>query len=172
MNNFDPLIMHKLSLILAVLCLAVGCREAADSHGHSHDGKGAHSHDAVHGPPHGGTPVLVADDEFHLELVLDPTAARMLAYVLDGHLESYVSVAETNFILVATLGGSEHRLEFHRVRDTVLGAAGDKSARFEAGADWLRLVKEFEGTIPSITLDGKTFSNISFKFPQGSMHVH
>jgi hypothetical protein len=172
MNNLDPLIMQKLSLILAVLCLAVGCREAVDSHGHSHDGEDAHSHDAVQSPPHGGTPVLVADDEFHLELVLDPTAARMQAYVLDGHLESYVSVAETNFTLVATLGGSEQRLEFRRVPDTAVGAIGDKSARFEAGADWLRSVKEFEGAIPSITLNGKTFSNISFKFPKGTMHVH
>jgi len=166
--------MKKLNLILigTILCLAAGCREAADSHGHSHDGDDAHSHDTAHGPPHGGTPVLVADDEFHLELVLDSTSAKMQAYVLDGHLESYIPVAETNFVLIATSVGGENQLTFHRVLDSASGKPADKSSLFEAQADWLKSAKAFEGSIPSITLNGKTYTNIAFAFPKGSMHVH
>jgi hypothetical protein len=30
----------------------------------------------------------------------------------------------------------------------------------------------FEGVIPKITLDGKTFENVRFSYPKGSRHEH
>jgi hypothetical protein len=155
-----------------LLTAAVGCRDSHDSHGHAHDGDSAHSHDAGHGhdhaPPHGGTPVVIADDQFHLELVHDSAAGKMQAYVLDGHLEGYIQVAETSFVVAANVAEQTHALAFQRTP----GADGAKSSLFEAQADWLKTAKEFAGNIPTITLDGKTFTNISFAFPKGSKHVH
>lgn len=173
MNILRPFAFLTTALLLTV---AVGCRDANDSHGHSHDGENAHRHDAGHGhdhaPPHGGTPVVVAADQFHLELVLDATAGKMQAYVLDGHLESYVQVPETNFVIVAKVGGSTEQLSFQRAPDPASGTVPAKSLLFEAQAEWLKSIKEFEGNIPTITLGGKTFTNISFAFPKGSKHVH
>lgn len=159
---------------LAALGLLSGCgdRQTADSGGHSHAAGEAHSHDTEQAPPHGGTPVLVADDEFHLELVLDPAAARLQAYVLDGHLERYVQVAETNFVIVAKSGGATEQLAFQRAPEPGSGTVPAKSALFEARAEWLKTAKEFEATIPTITLNGKTFTNVSFPFPKGTKHVH
>jgi hypothetical protein len=173
MNTLKSLAILSTALMLTV---AVGCRDSADSHGHSHDGEAAHDHDADadhdQAPPHGGTPVVVADDQFHLELVLDATAAKMRAYVLDGHLEGYVQVPETNFVMVAKAGGKNEQLVFQRTPEPTSGSVPEKSSIFEAQADWLKVAKEFEGLIPTITLNGKTFTNILFSFPKGTKHVH
>jgi hypothetical protein len=160
--------------VVAALALLNGCGEhpTADGSGHSHAAGEAHSHAADHAPPHGGTTVLVADDEFHLELVLNPAAAKLQAYVLDGHLERYVQVPETNFVIVASSGGTTERLAFQRAPEPGSGTVPATSALFEARADWLKTAKEFAGSIPTITLNGKTFTNISFPFPKGTQHVH
>ena len=154
----------------AALVLLSGCRDSktVDDHGHSHDGEAAHDH----APPHGGTPVVVADDKFHLELVQDATAGKMQAYVLDGHLEGYVQVPENTFVLLAKAGGQDEQLTFRRASEPASANLPEKSSLFEAQAEWLKTVKEFEGSIPTITLGGKTFTNISFSFPKGSKHVH
>jgi hypothetical protein len=114
----------------------------------------------------------VADDKFHLELVHDATVGKMQAYVLDGHLEGYVQVPETSFALVAKAGGKEEQLIFQRATEPASGKVPEKSSLFEAQAEWLKATKEFEGSIPAITLNGATFTNISFSFPKGSKHVH
>jgi len=155
--------------VLASLTLLAGCGDSKSGHGHSHaDG---HGHDD-HAPPHGGTPVVIAADKFHLELVRDATTGKMQAYVLDGHLEGYVQVAETNFLLLAKAGGKDEQLSFQRASEPASGSVPAKSALFEAQADWVKAAKEFEGRIPTITLNGRSFTNISFSFPKGSKHVH
>src|SRR5687768_1562203 len=60
---------------------------------HSHDDKADHAHAKKSGAPHGGTPVQVGDHAFHLELVPDAVDGKMLAYVLDAHMENEVTVA-------------------------------------------------------------------------------
>lgn len=169
-NNSFPRLMVPFLGVVAALVLLNGCSDSktADGHGHSH----SDSHGNDHAPPHGGTPVVVADDKFHLEFVHDATAGKMHAYVLDGHLEGYVPVPETSFVIVAKAGGKEEQLAFQRTPEAASGKAPEKSSLFEAQADWLKAAKEFEGSIPAITLDGKTFTNISFSFPKGSKHVH
>lgn len=137
------------------------------SHRNGHD----HAHTYGHAPPHGGTPVLVAEDTFHLELVLDAGAGKMQAYILDGHLGKHVQVPETSFVLSARIGGKREELLFQRAPEP--GATqSDKSSLFEAQADWLKTAKEFEGHIATITLNGAMFTNISFPFPKGTKHVH
>jgi len=168
MKKLKPFACLTAALLLTV---AVGCRDSSSSHGHSHEGENTHSHDD-HAPPHGGTPVIVADDKFHLELVHDPAAGKMQAYVLDGHLEGYVQVAETSFAMSAKTGGKEEELAFQRAPEPTSSKVPEKSSLFEAQAEWLKATKAFEGSIPTITLNGTTFTNISFSFPKGSKHVH
>lgn len=151
---------------LAALLLS-GCKDSQSQgdqpHGHSHED---------HAPPHGGTPVIVSEHRLHLELVLDAAAAKMQAYVLDGHLEGYVAVAETNLLLVAKIGGAEEKLSFHRAVDPASGKVPAMSSLFEGNAAWLGTTRAFDGSFPTITLNGTTFTNISFSFPKGSKHVH
>jgi hypothetical protein len=159
--------------VVAALALLNGCGDSkSGDHGHSHADGNGHSHGDDHTPPHGGTPVVVEEDKFHLELVRDAAAGKMQAYVLDGHLEGYVQVPETSFAIVAKAGGKDEQLAFHRAPEPASSKVPEKSSLFEAQAEWLKATKQFEGSIPTITLNGTTFTNISFSFPKGSKHVH
>lgn len=168
--------MKKLILVICsvALCFAVGCRDVREDSRNTHESDHDHSHGTNHdhAPPHGGTPVLVAADKFHLELVLDNAAGTMQAYVLDGHLDRYVQVPETEFTLVAKSENHTEQLTFKRAPDHASGEVPARSALFEARADWLKSVKSFAGQIPAISLNGSTFTNISFGFPKGTKHVH
>ena len=125
--------------------------------------------DSFKGLPHGGTPVVVGAHGYHLELVRDAEKGRLQAYVLDGHVERYVSVPEASFELLATLAGKEERLTLQRTP-----LAGKPLAReshlFEGAADWVKTATNFTGVIPTITLQGRTFKNVKVSFPKASMH--
>jgi hypothetical protein len=178
-RHFENLIlidMKKLSLLrflvpvlggVAALALLNGCGDSKHGdHGHGH------SHGDDHAPPHGGTPVVIAEDKFHLELVRDAGAGKMQAYVLDGHLEKYVAVPETSFLLVAKADGRTEQLNFQRAPEPPSGSVPPVSSLFEGQGEWLKSVAKFDGSIPTITLKGKSYTNISFSFPKGTKHVH
>src|ERR1022692_4220466 len=77
-------------LLLAVVLpplLAPGCSRppstASSGQPHKHE----------HHPPHGGTPVVLGDEAYHIELVLDASAGTLQAFVLDGELENFIRSA-------------------------------------------------------------------------------
>src|SRR5688572_27181894 len=123
---------------------------------HSHDGKADHAHAEKSGAPHGGTPVQVGDHAFHLELVPDAVDGKMLAYVLDAHMEKQVSVSGGAFELIAKVvgaGAQEQRLSFSPVTNAP-NATVDKTSVFSAAVPNVNTLTNFEGVIPKITLDG------------------
>ena len=182
-NQNNPIMKNRMTalpvtlLAACSLAIATGCTDSsrqtssAEDHGHDHGPGADHAHAEAPRLPHGGTPVQIGDHGFHLELVHDTTTGEMLAYVLDGHMEQPVSVPATTFELVAKAEGKEHRLAFSAVTDTP-EASGTKVQVFSAPAAGLAGISEFEGTILEITLDGKTFSNVTFHYPEGSYHEH
>lgn len=153
---------------LSLLVVAAGCSKSAPSP--SSDAGHGHSHAKPSSSPHGGTPVQVGAHDFHLELVNDTHAGKMLAYVFDDHFEKPVSVPPTTFDLIATFGGQEHKAVFNP-GDGAASPATNVSVFF-ATAPWLKQATEFEGLIPQITLKNETFTNITFSFPKGTLHKH
>jgi hypothetical protein len=154
---------------LTALTLVTGCGDSkpaasAEGHGHAHD-------DHAHAPPHGGTPVLLGKS-LQLELVADSIEGKMLAYVYDAEFHEPVRVTETNFLLQARFDGRSETLSFNRSPNPATGAVPEKSALFDARADWLKTVKIFEGTLPAPTLGGQSFTNVTFSFPKGTAHSH
>ena len=91
----------KLKLLAPILALALSMAACQDKHaGHDHaksgDGKKASAHQHEHTPPHGGTPVVLGEEEFHLEFVRD-AAARLGIIQTQSGLESFsVVMDETN----------------------------------------------------------------------------
>ena len=137
-----------------------GCRDSQSGGQHQ-----------MQGPPHGGTPVAVGKHKYHLELVRDAQAGRMQAYVLDAHFEKFIAVPETNFALLAKVGGRDERLDFSRMPATPPSADGS-SYLFESRAEWIKNATNFHGLIPTITLKGRTYTNIAFPFPEGAAEPH
>lgn len=147
---------------LATLALVTGCG----------DSQPTASADHMHAPPHGGTPVQLGDEVYHLELVTDTAEGKMLAYLYDGHFHDPVMVAETNFVLQAHWNGTTQKLSFARLPDPATGQLLQASALFGARADWLKTNPPFEGTLPLITLGGRAFTNVVFPYPKGTIHAH
>lgn len=151
---------------LAVLAFVTGCGDSQPTASADHDDH------HVHAPPHGGTPVQLGDEVYHLELVTDTTEGEMLAYLYDGHFHDPVTVAETNFVLQARWNGTTESLSFVRRPDPATGFLLPTSALFGARADWLKANPPFEGTLPLITLGGRSFTNVVFPYPRGTIHSH
>lgn len=154
--------MNKFYLVAVIIMsgLAAGC------HKHEH----ADKQDPT-GPPHGGTPVAVGKHKYNLEFVRDGDAGAMQAYLMDAHFEKFVSVPETNFTLLAKIEGREERAEFGQL-PAIPPSPDGSSYQFAARGEWIKMATNFEALIPTITLKGRTYTNIAFRFPEGLTEEH
>ena len=119
-------------------------------------------------PPHGGTPVVLGDEEFHVELVRDAQAGTLRAYILDGEMEDYVRLAARSFTLQADLGGRRETLTFRPVADLATGETVGDTSLFEARAEWLKRVDRFKGVIVNLPIHDQAFKAVAFSFPEGN----
>jgi len=126
----------------------------------------AHHH--AHTPPHGGTPVELGNEEYHLEFVRDAAAGTLQAYVLDGHLDRFIRIPAASLELAVRFAGQEDTLLLRAVTNTATGETVGDTALFEAQADWLKSHGDFEAVLKAITIRTKTYTNVMFNFPKGS----
>lgn len=149
----------KENLLIALAC-AVALFGCSDSQ--RRESSGGHKHDQP--APHGGTIVPVGKHQYALEFVQDYEAGKLIAFILEAHMK-FVPIPEKSFEIVLQKDGKEERLTFVRVGAPGSANLPEKSSQFEASADWLKGALRFEAVIPEITLNGTTFTNISFAFP-------
>ncbi len=121
-----------------------------------------------HHPPHGGTPVVLGDEIYHLELVLDPAAGKLDAYVLDGEMENFIRSKQPSFEAVATVGGQPQTLVFRAIADPATGETVGDTSLFEASAGWLKATRSFDAVLTSLDIRGTVFTHVAFNFPQGN----
>ena len=124
--------------------------------------------DHGHTPPHGGTPIVLGNEEFHLELVLDEPTGRLSAYVMDGHFLLFVRCADPALELEAIVAGQPKTLLLTPVADRATGETTGDTALYAAEAEWLKTNPKWEGTLRKITLRDRTFENVKFSFPKGN----
>ncbi|MBS0662939.1 MAG: hypothetical protein JSR48_06720 [Verrucomicrobia bacterium] len=148
-------------LVLAGLLLGAACSrpppEAATP-------SARHEHRA----PHGGTPVVLGAELYHLELVRDATGGRLRAYVLDGELENFVRIAAPAIELTVTVDGQSRPLVLSAVASPATGETVGDTSCFEGRADWLRATPAFEVVLTRIEIRGTTFTGIRSNFPRGN----
>jgi hypothetical protein len=155
-----PLSAPALLALALAFALSAGCSRtptAADE---------PHKHE--HHPPHGGTPVVLGDETYHLELVLDARAGTLQAYVLDGEMEDFIRSAVPSIEIDATVNGATVPLVLAAVPNTATGETVGDTSLFEGRADWLRTAKEFDAVLRTITVRGTTFTDVKFNFPKGN----
>jgi hypothetical protein len=121
-----------------------------------------------HHPPHGGTPVVLGDEIYHLELVRDEAAGRLQAFVLDGEMENFIRSSAPSFEVVATVGGVPKTLVFRAVSNPATGETVGDSSLFESQADWLKSTPQFDAELKTLTVRGTTFTDVRFNFPKGN----
>ena len=153
---------YILSMVL-ILAAAAGCSKAPVGAADSGQPRRHHHH-----PPHAGTPVVLGDEAYHVELVLDASAGRLQAYILDGEMENFVRSPAPSIEITATAGGAPHTLVLEPVPNPVTGETVGYTSLFEAQADWLKTVKGFDAVLKSVAIRGTTFSDVRFSFPKGN----
>jgi hypothetical protein len=159
MNSFS---MFRFLLLALVPLLTIGCSR---SHDHSHAdakaaGHDAHSHGHAHTAPHGGLLVEVGDHQFNVELVLDRDTGRIAAYILDGHAEHFVRIAQPAIEL--RLREPARGLMLQAVGNPATGETVGNTSQFEATAPWLKESGALTGEIARLEIRGATFSGLSF----------
>ena len=148
-------------------CLFLGaCERKATSPTGSAAPAAKHEHHA----PHDGTPVVLGDEVYHLELVLDAANGKLQAFVLDGEMENFVRITAASFDVTATVDGEKRSLVFQAVADPATGEKVGDTALFEAQADWLKATRKFDAVLASLTIRGSTFAAVPFNFPLGNDH--
>ncbi len=122
----------------------------------------------AHHAPHGGTPVVLGQEAYHLELVRDAIVGKLSAYVLDGEMENFVRIAAPSFDIVAVISGRRTTLTFKPVANPATGEKIGDTSLFEAEAEWLKGTDRFDGVLLSLEVRGTKFDAVGFSFPNGN----
>lgn len=125
-----------------------------------------HKHE--HHPPHGGTPVVLGNEEYHVELVLDAVAGKLQAFVLDGEMENFVRIPAETIDIDAQVSGRVEKFSLRAVPNTATGEKVGDTSLFETQADWLKATSTFDATMKEIVVRGKKYSEVKFNFPKGN----
>jgi hypothetical protein len=158
--------MNRLLRVLLTLTFTAGLAACAKRSGSAPAEAPVAKHE--HHPPHGGTPVVLGSELYHLELVRDAAAGRLSAYVLDGEMEDFVRVAEPALVITATVNGQPRRLVPDAVANPATGETVGSTSLFETRADWLKTTNEFDAVLARIEVRGTTFIGVAFNFPKGN----
>jgi hypothetical protein len=155
----------RLLLFAAILpaVVAGGCFKAPAT---ASDSGQPHRHH--HHPPHGGTPVVLGDGDYHVELVLDGPTGRLQAFVLDDEMEEFVRSSSPSIVIVSPAGGAPREVILAAVANAETGETVGDTALFEGRADWLLGAAPFDGVMKSITIRGTTYTDVRFSFPKGN----
>ena len=119
-------------------------------------------------PPHGGTPIVLGDEQFHVELVRDPASGTLRAYILDGEMEDFVRISAKAFDILVDRDGRKETLTFRPVADLATGETVGDTSLFETRADWLKQVDHFKGVIKLLPIQDQVFKAVAFDFPEGN----
>jgi hypothetical protein len=150
----------KPACCLAVIALLAG--------GCSREGTAELPRKHEHHPPHGGTPVVLGDEAYHLEFVRDAAAGRMDFYVLDGEMENFIRIAAPSIEVAADADGRKRPLVFRAVANPETGETVGDTSQFEAEADWLKSTASFDAVLAEIDVRGSRFAHVGFNFPKGN----
>jgi hypothetical protein len=152
-------------LVFALAAVVVLCAGCGNRRSNTDNAPASHLHVPV--PPHGGVPVALGDD-YQIEWVLDASAGKLQAYVMDGEMENFVRIAPPSFDLTAQLPGRGEVLHLMAVANTATGEKVGSTCLFEAQADWLKTTNKFTAVLKQINVQGTIYSNIAFTLPKST----
>ena len=153
------------TLICTLISLAVCLFLSSCGDDHHHHGE-SHHHEA----PHGGTLVELGEHGtgFNLEVVHNAETGDLAIHVYDGHASNPVRIKQESIVIAITAPG-EYEAALAAVANPAYEESIGDTSFFEAkGA--LPGVKEFEGSVKSVTIKGKSFENIAFSYPAENDH--
>ncbi len=127
---------------------------------------GGHEHTA----PHGGTLIGLGEEFAHLELVLDESTGKITAYALDGEAEKAVPLKQET-IEIEVKGSTLFTVKLNAVENKLTGETKGNTSQFEAVEAKLKGLQKFDAVLKAISIKGKDFKTVEFKFPEGNEHA-
>jgi len=118
--------------------------------------------------PHGGTPVVLGDGDYHVEFVREAETGTLSAYVLDDEMEDFIRSSSPSITIIASIGGEKRTLVLEAVPNTATGETVGNTSLFEAQADWLKTTGNFDAVLHGISINGTAFADTPFNFPAGN----
>jgi len=110
----------------------------------------------------------LGDEEAFLEFVHDAAADKLRCYVLAPHMAGFVRLEAEAFEVAARFAGKAESLHFKAVANDATGETVGNTAQFEAAAPWLKAAKKFDAELKRLTIRGKTYDAVPFRFPEGN----
>lgn len=161
------LLFKKLFLNFAALTLLASCsveNDPSDASNHNNHAKSPiHKHQHV--PPHGGAVVVLGEELYHLEFVLDEESASLHCYVLDGHMENFIRIQDPKLILEVE---PNKTVVLTPVVRRATGESVGNTSHFSARLNWAKERKRFAAVLQEITIQGNRFENVAFRYPEGN----
>lgn len=111
---------------------------------------------------------MLGDEAYHLEFVNDPETGTLNAYIIDGHMETFIRLTNTSLTLSVARGGTNETMELKALANNATGEKVGDSSHFAASAGWLKTATNFDATIPSIDIRGTVYTNVAFNYPKGN----
>jgi hypothetical protein len=97
----------------------------------------------------------------HVELVVDPDAASLTAFILDGEAEQSVRITQPS-LHVALRIPSAQVLELAAQASPLTGETVGDSSEFSVSSQALKGARVISGMIGPVTVKGQTFAGASF----------
>ena len=146
------------SALAAALVWSSACGRAAPPE--SSSPAAAHHHHA----PHGGVLVELGNESAYVELVLNPEAATLTAYILDSEAEESVRLKQSSVqIAIETSGSTAAQvLDLPAHADILTGETVGDSSEFAATSPSLFGTKTITGHILDVLVKGQEFRDIRF----------
>ncbi len=111
---------------------------------------------------------MALGDDYQIEWVLDESAGRLQAYVLDGEMENFVRISPPSFDLTVKLQDRGEVLHFEAIANSATGEKVGSTSLFEAQAAWLKTNKTFDAVLQEVSIEGTVYTNVAFNFPRGN----
>ena len=112
--------------------------------------------------------MTLGDEEAHIEFLADAEVGTITAWFFTPHMERYLRIKADSFEVLAKLPDGEARLAFKAVANAGTGETVGDTSQFVAGADWLAGVEAFDAVLLGVSIQGRVYRNVAFKYPKGN----
>ena len=122
--------------------------------------------------PHGGAMVELGEHFGHLEVAVDAGTGKISAYSMDcDHKAVRLKQNEIEIEIshINKAEGKPLKLKLKPVANVLTGEKEGETSEFSVQSDALKGAKTFSGEIEEVKFKGKSFKDVDFKFPEGSV---
>ena len=149
------------ALVFAFLFFLAGCDGYDDDRDHEDEHEEA---EHVHHAKWGGQLIELGDHYATIEMVHDPAEGKLTAYVMDRHANQAVRLDARSIPVTITVAGEDILLDLEPVAHALTGETVGDTSRFEATADVLKRIQEFQGSIAKVRISDQEFTGVAFTY--------